>query len=315
MTTKTKLQTKSTRNKPRGDLYQEITDRIVAELEEGRFPWVRPWNSDHCACAIGLPRNAVSARCYSGINILILWGAVIEHGYASQNWLTFKQANDLGGTVRKGEHGEIICYVDRFVPKDAEQKGTDEGDTQSVPFLKRYRVFNADQCDGLPDDIVRGAAPLPEREIVPRAERVASATGATIRIGGDIAFYSPADDVVQVPPQPAFADQVNYYRTLFHELGHWTGHGSRLARDQSGKRKSEAYAREELVAELCAAFTCASLEIVPTVRHADYLGTWLDLLKSDKRAIFRAASQASKAADFLLAFDQSGTTEPKEQAA
>ncbi|WP_419906484.1 ArdC family protein [Hoeflea sp.] len=221
MTTKTKQQTKNTRSKPRSDLYQEITDRIVAELEEGRFPWVRPWNADHCACAVGLPRNAVTARSYSGINILILWGAVIEHGYASQNWLTFKQAKNLGGTVRKGEHGEVICYVDRFVPKDAERKGTDEGETQSVSFLKRYRVFNADQCDGLPDDIVSDTAPLPEREIVPRAERVASATGAKIRIGGDMAFYCPAHDVVQVPPQPAFTDQVNYYRTLFHELGHY----------------------------------------------------------------------------------------------
>ena len=303
-----KTKRKKPAGKPDSDLYSEVTDRIVAQLEEGRFPWVQPWSADHCACAIGLPRNAATERCYSGINILILWGAVIERGFSSQNWLTFKQANDLGGTVRKGARSEIVFYVDRFVPKDAERISSEDGEEKpSIPFLKRYRVFNADQCDGLPDDIVKNLVPLPEREIVPRAEKLALATGATIRIGGDQAFYSPSLDVVQVPPQPAFADQINYYRTLFHELGHWTGHSSRLARDQTGRRKTKTYAREELVAELCTAFVCASLQIVPTVRHADYIGSWLEVLKEDKRAIFRAAGQASKAAAFLFAFEQPET--------
>jgi antirestriction protein ArdC len=316
MTTNRTKKKKPNNHKPNRDLYSEITDRIVAELEEGQFPWVQPWNAEHTACAIGLPKNASTAKCYSGINILILWGAVIEHGFASQSWLTFKQAKALGGTVRKGEHGEVICYVDRFIPKDAERNAAENGEEiASIPFLKRYRVFNADQCDGLPDDIVKVAAPLPEREVIPRAENLAKATGASMRIGGDRAFYSPSLDYVQVPPQPAFADQINYYRTLFHELGHWTGHSSRLDRDQSGRRKTSSYAREELVAELTAAFTCASLDIVPTVRHCDYLGTWLEVLKDDKRAIFRAASQASKAADYLLAFQQSDITTATGQAA
>jgi len=304
----------ATDGKAHRDLYKEVTGNIVGELEQGRFPWVQPWDSGHAACAVGLPRNASTGKHYSGINILILWGAVIERGFASQNWLTFKQAHSLGGTVRKGENGETVCYVDRFTPKEERCKAAETGEeAASIPFLKRYRVFNADQCEGLPDEVSEIAAPLPEREIIPRAEALASATGATIRIGGDRAFYDPLADFVQLPPQPAFAEQINYYRTCFHELGHWTGHPTRLDRDQSGRFKTKSYAREELVAELTAAFTCASLDIVPTVRHADYLGSWLEVLKEDKRAIFRAASQASKATDFLLTFEQQPSADPVAQ--
>jgi len=287
----------------RGDLYQEVTDRIIAEMEAGRLPWVKPWDTAHAACAVSLPKNAVSGKPYSGINILLLWGAIIERGFPGQLWLTFRQAKALGGTVRKGERGTIIVYADRFIPdQEREQARVEDREAVAVPFLKRYRVFNAAQCDGLPDRVTRQAAPLPIIEVEPEAERLAQATCADIRVGGDRAFYAPEQDYVQVPPQPAFRAPIDYYRTLFHELGHWTGHSSRLGRNQSGRGKTKTYAREELVAELCAAFVCATLSITPSVRHADYLGAWLDVLKDDKRAIFRAASQASKAADFLLAF-------------
>jgi antirestriction protein ArdC len=287
----------------RGDLYQEVTDRIIAEMETGRLPWVKPWDTAHATCAVGLPRNVVSGKPYSGINILLLWGAVIERAFPGQLWLTFRQAKALGGTVRRGERGTVIVYADRFIPdQKREQARVEDREAVAVPFLKRYRVFNAAQCDGLPDRVTRQVSPLPITEVEPEAERLAKATGADIRVGGDRAFYAPEQDYVQVPPQPAFRASIDYYRTLFHELGHWTGHGSRLGRDQSGRGKTKTYAREELVAELCAAFACAALSITPTVRHADYLGAWLDVLKEDKRAIFKAASQASKAADFLLAF-------------
>lgn len=292
-------------NAPRKDLYQEITSKIIAQMEQGKFPWVQPWNADHAACTIGLPVNATTQRRYSGINVLILWGAVFDCGFASQNWLTFKQAKALGGSVRKGEKGQVVCYADRFTPQKERQQARAEGrDPQAIPFLKRYRVFNIEQCENLPDNLTATAQPLPEREIIPRAERLAQASGADIRHGGDKAFYDPLRDFVQLPPQPAFTEQINYYRTFFHELGHWTGHPKRLDRDQSGRFKTKSYAREELVAEMTAAFTCAALDITPTVRHADYLASWLEVLKEDKRAIFRAASQASKAAEFLLAFDQ-----------
>ena len=284
----------------RPTLYQEVTDKVIAELEAGRVPWVQPWG--RAKCGLGLPRNAATGRRYSGINILILWGAVIEKGYPRQTWLTFRQALALGGAVRKGEHGTTICYADRFIPKKEQARAAETGETaEAIPFLKRFTVFNVEQCDGLPETALGTPEPLPEREVVPRAEALIAATGADFRIGGERAYYDVAGDFVRVPPQPAFFAQINYYRTAFHELSHWTGAASRLARDLSGAHGSKAYAREELVAEMGSAFLCASLGIVPTVRHADYIGSWLAVLREDNRAIFRAASLASKAADFLLA--------------
>ena len=299
-------------------LYDEVTSRIIAELEAGRLPWVQPWESG--PAATGLPCNAATGRPYSGINILVLWATLFERSYASQRWLTFRQAQALGGSVRKGERGTTVCYADRFTPKgdgagdgdscssEAGQGGTDHTPRQ-IAFLKRFTVFNIDQCTGLPEAVtVAAGSATPSalasrpREPVAVAEALIEATHADIRIGGDCACYRPGPDFIEVPPQPAFFAQIDYYRTVLHELGHWTGHASRLDRfSQMGDRK-DRYAREELVAELTSAFTCASLGIVPTVRHADYLGAWLDVLRDDNRAIFRAASQASKAADYLLAF-------------
>lgn len=284
----------------RPTLYQEVTDKIVAELEAGRVPWVQPWG--RAKCGLGLPRNAATGRRYAGINVLILWGAVIEKGYSRQAWLTFRQALALGGAVRKGERGTTICYADRFIPRREQERAAETGETpEAIPFLKRFTVFNVEQCDGLPDSALGTPEPLPEREAIPRAEALIAATGADFRIGGERAYYDVAQDFVRVPPQPAFFEQINYYRTAFHELSHWTGAAARLARDVTGARGSKAYAREELVAEMGSAFLCASLGIVPTVRHTDYIGAWLDVLREDNRAIFRAASLASKAADFLLA--------------
>lgn len=287
-------------------LYADVTAKIVAELEAGRVPWVQPW--DGAKARLGLPRNAATANAYSGINILILWSAVIERGFTVQNWLTFRQALSLGGHVRKGEKGVTLVYAARFTPKAERERAAADGDeARSIPFLKRFTVFNVAQCDGLPDDLLAPPAILPESETVPAAEALITATGAAFHVGGAMAFYVPSLDRIEVPPQAAFHEPVNYYRTCFHELGHWTGHPSRLARDLSGRFGSRAYAAEELVAEMASAFVCAALGIVPTVRHADYIASWLDLLRDDERAIFRAASLASKAADFLLAFGAEGT--------
>lgn len=286
---------------PRRDLYAEVTAAIVAQLEAGRVPWVQPWGAG-AATAVAMPRNALTARPYSGINVLILWGAVIEQGWPTQSWLTFKQAIEAGGRVRKGEHGTGVVYADRFVPQGEQQRAARDGDAaKAVPFLKRFTVFNVAQCEGLRAGLASDPAPLAEREIVPVAEQVIAASGVSFRIGGAQAYYAPAQDVVQVPPQPAFFEQIDYYRTALHELTHATGHPSRLARQILNPFGSKDYAREELVAELGSAFLCAALGIQPTVRHADYLGAWLAVLKEDSRAIFRAASQASKAADWLLA--------------
>ena len=281
-------------------LYQEITDKIIAELEAGCVPWVQPWGSSGVNAALGLPKNAATGRQYSGINILILWSAVAERGFTGQRWLTFRQALALGGNVRKGEKGTTVVYADRFIP-DGERTHAEEAgeEPEAIPFLKRFTVFNADQCADLPVDTVTAA---PEHLILPQAEALIRATGADLRIGGDRAFYVPSADYIQVLPPSAYFEPVNWHRTVFHELGHYSGHPSRLNRDFSGRFGSSAYAREELVAEMTSAFVCAALSIVPTVRHADYLGSWLRVLREDNRAIIRAASAASKAADYLLAF-------------
>lgn len=303
---------------PRADLYQEVTSRIVAELEAGRFPWVQPWKAGG-AVAPGMPRNALTGRAYSGINVLILWAAVIEHAYRSQSWLTFRQALEAGGCVRKGERGITVVYADRFTPEAEKARAAESGEgdggqgslrgsetrqPRQVAFLKRFTVFNVAQCDGLREGLAADPAPLPDECAVPIAGEVIAASGVQFRVGGDRAFYAPGPDLVVVPPQSAFFEPINYFRTCLHELTHATGHKTRLARDLSNAFGSEEYAREELNAELGSAFLCAALGIVPTVRHADYLASWLDVLRGDPRAIFRAASTASKAADWLLARHQ-----------
>ena len=258
-------------------LHDTVTTRIIAELEQGRFPWVQPWASSSGGTPLGLPQNASTGRTYSGINILLLWAAAIEQGRPSHRWLTFKQALALGGNVRKGEKGTMVVYADTFIPKAEQEKASESGEgPRRVGFLKRFTVFHVDQCDGLPAD--PDAAPLPGRtEVLPHVDAVIAATGADIKIGGELAFYSPSHDFIQVPPQQAYYEPIDWYRTVLHEAGHWSGSSSRLNRDFSGRYGGEAYAREELVAELCSAFLCAELGVVPTVRHADYLGAWLQL--------------------------------------
>lgn len=285
----------------RASLYDEITSRIIAELEEERLPWVQPWGTVAAQASLALPRNVSTGRNYSGINVLILWGAVIQHGFPSQHWLTFRQAQSLGGTVRKGERGTTVVYADRFTPRDEWRRAHEMGEeAHSVAFLKRFTVFNVAQCDGLPEEALQAAPPPPPDMIEPQVQALIRNTGIAFRIGGDRACYAPALDCVQVPPPAAFFAPIDWHRTALHELGHATGHPSRLARDFSGRFGSRAYAVEELVAEICAAFCCAALGIVPTVRHADYVGAWLEVLREDNRAIVSAASQASKAADWLL---------------
>jgi len=289
---------------PRASLYDSVTYRIIAELEEGRLPWVQPWSRSGGASA-ALPHNAKTGRAYSGINILILWGAVIEAGWPSQGWLTFRQALDAGGNVRKGERGTTVVYADRFIPKgEAERAARDGGDVRAVPFLKSFTVFNVAQCENLPEGFGCDAGlaePLCGAAIIPVAEAVVAAAGVPLRIGGDEAFYVPAHDFIQMPPSDCFKSGADYYCTALHELTHATGHVSRLDRKLLTSRDTKDYAREELVAEMGSAFLCAALGIEPIARHADYIGGWLAILREDNRAIFRAASLASKAADWLLA--------------
>jgi len=297
--------TKHQRQAPhdRASLYDDITNKIIGELEAGRLPWVQPWGTAAAKAPLAMPRNASTGRAYSGINVLILWGSVIEQGYPGQSWLTFRQALALGANVRKGERGTTVVYADRFIPDDEKRRAREAGeDAQAIPFLKRFTVFNTAQCEGLPDDLAAPVPPPAPNLIEPRVEALIKATGVDFRIGGNRAFYAPGPDFVQVPPPQAYFEPINWHRTALHELGHATGHPSRLGRDLSGSFGTKKYAFEELVAEINAAFCCASIGIVPTVRHADYIGSWLEVLREDNRAIVRAASQASKAADYLLGF-------------
>lgn len=264
-------------NPERINLYQQITDRIITDLEAGRVPWVQPWGT--AKAGIGMPHNAVSSRRYSGINVLTLWHAVVSRGFTNHAFLTFRQAAALGGSVRRGERGVGIIYTRRFVPSSERRRADTEGTVTSggIPFLKHFTVFSVDQCDDLPEHICLPPPPIPDGLILPHAEELITATGADFRIGGPSAFYSPSHDYVAVPRPDDFHEPINWHRTAFHELGHWTGHATRLGRDQTGSFGSKDYGREELIAEMAGAFICAALGIVPSVRHADYIGSWLGL--------------------------------------
>lgn len=284
----------------RADIYTRVTNRILADLEQGVRPWLKPWNVGHTEGRIVRPLRA-TGQPYKGINVLMLWGEATANGYASPFWLTYRQAAALGAQVKKGERGALVVYADRFHKTETTDSG--EEVERDIPFVKGYTVFNAEQVDGLPGHFHPALAPLPPAfERIATAERFAAATGADIRHGGGQAFYAIGADRVQMPPFESFRDAESYYATLLHELTHWTRHPSRLAREFGRKRWGDAgYAAEELVAELGAAFLCADLGVTPEPRddHASYIASWLKILHDDKRAIFTASAHAQRAADFL----------------
>lgn len=295
----------------RPDVYSRITDKIIADLEQGVRPWLRPWSADHAAARITRPlrHNGIP---YKGINVVMLWSAAMLKGYGAPIWLTFRQVQELGGHVRKGETGELVVYADRITRTKTNEKG--EETDREIPFLKGYTVFNAEQCEDLPPHYTAKAeAPaLTPLQRFEAADRFFAATGADIRHGGTRAFYAQGSDYVQMPPFETFRDAESHAATLAHELTHWTKHDKRLARDMGRvKWGDEGYAREELVAELGSAFLCADLGITPEVRadHAAYIASWLEMLKGDKRFVFSAASHAQRAVDYLHSLQPGQTQE------
>jgi antirestriction protein ArdC len=291
----------NTTSTTRPDVYSRITNRIIADLEQGVRPWMKPWNAEHAAGRITRPLRH-NGILYKGINVVMLWSASVAKGYACPLWLTFKQALELGGHVRKGETGELVVYADRITRAETDAKG--EEVEREIPFLKGYTVFNAEQCEGLPAQYAAKAEPpaLTPLQRIEAADRFFAATDADIRHGGTRAYYAEGADYVQMPPFETFRDAESHAATLAHELIHWTKHDTRLARDMGRVRHGdEGYAREELVAELGAAFLCADLGITPDVRddHAAYIATWLKVLKDDRRFVVAAASHAQRAADYL----------------
>ncbi|UEM07993.1 ssDNA-binding domain-containing protein (plasmid) [Skermanella rosea] len=285
----------------RKDIYDTITASIIAQLEQGSRPWMKPWNAEHAAGRITRPLRHDGTP-YRGINVLMLWASADEKGYSAPIWMTYRQAADLGGQVRKGEKSSIVAYADQIKRTEENEKGEEK--ERKIPFLKQYNVFNVEQIDGLPDRFY-ALAEAPKLDAIDRieaAETFFRNTGAQIDHGGNQAFYAIQADRIQMPPFMTFRDPESYYATLGHETTHWTRHPSRLNRDFGRKRwGDEGYAAEELVAEIGSAFLAADLglAIEPREDHAAYLDSWLKVLKGDKHAIFTASSHAQKAADYL----------------
>jgi antirestriction protein ArdC len=290
------------------NIYDRVTNSIIASLEKGVGSWSRPW-AVKAGSTSPLPYNIASGAHYRGINTVMLWCAREEHGYETQGWATFDQWKAKGATVRKGEKAtHIMC----FKPTESRVEGTDgNADTIRKGMIARgYCVFNQAQVDGYEMPAV---AETPDVERIAHADDFFAATGAIVRHGGTRAFYVPSQDFISMPDIDAFHTPVLYYSTLAHEVGHWTGDEKRLDRKLSGRFGDEAYAAEELIAELTAAFTCAHLGLdnEPREDHAQYIASWLKVLKRDNRAIFTAASAAQKATDYLVTLQDVAPVEMK----
>jgi len=295
---------KTTTSAARIDVYEEVTNQIVALLEAGTRPWSPRWASGSASLPLrheGTP--------YRGINILLLWSASMERGYTNPHWMTYRQAHELGGQVRKGEKGNLVVHAGSFTPKDGETGEpitNAEGEEATRKFLKKYVVFNVEQIDGL--DMSK--FPAPQIQIKNRDDRDSELDAAfarwpvPYREGGSSAYYDPSADRIQMP---AFADFVTgnaFYATLAHEAIHSSGSAHRLAREtlrDYGKDRA-IRAEEELIAEIGAAMLCAQLGMEATERedHAAYVASWLTALRNDKRAIFRAATAAQAASELIL---------------
>lgn len=285
----------------RQDIYAEVTQRIIREIEGGVIPWVCPWKAG--AGQDGLPVNAASGRRYSGINLLLLWLSAAGHGYSASRWLTYRQAAEAGGQVRRGERGTMVVYAATYTPRDEIVKSAQTGeDPRRVPFLKRFVVFNVDQIDGLPERMVPGAQGADAPAIVRTGDldRFVAATGADVRYGGSEAYYSRSGDYIQIPPPEAFASPHDLFTVQAHELAHWAGASHRLGREFGIRFGDTAYMREELVAEIAAAQLSAVMGVPPVLRHAAYVQHWLSVLREDHQAIFNAARHACAAVDYLL---------------
>lgn len=291
------------------DVYSRVTNRIIDDLEKGTLTWVQPWQAGHVAGSVSRPLRAVGIP-YRGVNVLMLWAAAMEANFCCPIWLTYKQAQELGGHVRKGERGSLVVYASTF--KKTQQDENGEEVEAAIPFMKGYTVFNVEQIDKLPAHFYARVEPTHTTPLdrITHLENFFAATRADIRQGGNRAFYRIDTDFIQMPELQAFHNVEGYYATAAHELTHWTRHKSRLDRDLGRKRFGDAgYAMEELVAEIGAAFLCADLGITPEPRedHAAYISIWLKALKNDKRAIFSAAGHAQRAVDYLQGLQSTPT--------
>jgi antirestriction protein ArdC len=289
------------------EVYAKTLEHVVTAMESGVAPWVRPWSDVKGG---SIPHNAITGRPYSGGNVLALWMAQMMHGYSSQGYCTFKQAVAAGCVVRKGSKGHHVYYM-----STVERKDKVTGEREKFFFAKGFVVFNVDQLDELEDGALarlkaRHSGAMPSAvERVEAADVMVTATEADIRHGGNRAFYTPSLDRIQMPEAGQFTSMPTYYGTLFHEMGHWTGHESRLKRITPAKFGSPAYAFEELVAELCAAFLSAQFGWDTVSQSAAYLSNWAKACRAEPDLLAKAASLAAKAAELI-----SGPVEIPEEA-
>ena len=290
------------------DLYQVVTDKIVAALEAGTPPWIRPWSGGLEA----VPMNGASRRAYRGINCILLTLEAQLRGFTRNVWLTYRQAGELGAQVRGGERGTTVVFYKRHeVPAEP---GEDNSEPHVVPLLRSFTVFNLAQIDRLPERLQQPTAERNDwlREHAP--EKLIANSGARVEHGGFMAFYSPAEDRIQLPERGLFADAGSYYATALHELIHWSGHPSRLDRQLGRRFGDAAYAVEELIAEVGSAFLCAACRLDGRLQHPAYISNWLSVLKADKRAVFAAAAKAQQAADYVESLAAPAPQAPAEVA-
>ena len=291
----------TTTAKSHADVYQKVTSAIVNAIEQGAGSWKLPWNrSGKFAFS---PINVTTKKPYRGLNIVALWAVAQTKGYERGEWATYAQWQERGAQVRKGEKSASVAFW-KFADGSAESQDGDPNDLASssrsrLLFCREYHVFNAAQVDGY--DPKPDATTSVEQRIE-QAETFFSAINARVCHQGNRAFYSPSDDSITLPPFAAFHTPLDYYSTRAHETGHWTSKADRCNRELGKRFGDNAYAMEELVAELSAAFTLAHLGLSsqPRADHAAYIDSWLKVLKADKRAIFTASSKAQQAADYMI---------------
>lgn len=299
----------------RTDLYQVVTDKIISALESGVTPWERPWQSVNRNAADYFPHNGLTHRFYSGVNVLLLWLAARDNGYQSHQWLTFKQANEAGGNVRKGEKASLAIFFKPYKIAKKNGAGAPVLNAQGEPIMEERAVikymplFNTEQCENLPENLTSShsptSAPVVAEQNMQAVMALVNALGTPLQHRPqNRAFYRPSTDTITLPMPDQFVSTGDYQATLLHELTHATGHQQRLGREgivrKSGRFGDPVYAFEELIAEIGSAYLCANLNISGEIQHASYLNGWLKVLKGDKHAIFRACRQAREASDFLL---------------
>jgi antirestriction protein ArdC len=299
----------------RRDHYREVTDRIVAALEQGVAPWRRPWDPEKSVGPLS-PINAATGRRYRGINVLLLCMSQFSFASGDPRFCSYKQAKDRGWQVRAGEKGTTIYFYKQLQVEDRDAPTDGEDHTRNIPLLRSFTVFNGSQIDGIPEFVAPTVEQAPWRRF-DAADIVMRNSGAVVRVGGDRAFYSPSTDHIQLPIETSFRSPVAFAAVQMHELCHFSGARNRLNRDLSGRFGSAKYAFEELVADIASCLVNTELGLPTDIEnHASYVSFWLERLKSDKREIFRAAAAAQKAADYCLAFhpdfaeSQSDSDEP-----